>query len=117
LDSGVLINEFDGECLMIWNGPAWVFPIRTGCVYLLYGLIKWHESGLGCSKQISSEKKNLRPVLTGLSVRTGVGGFIGKVGGQQSSSLKKCRQIFDRNLGVAHEGVTPENFKICRPLW
>jgi hypothetical protein len=32
--------------------------------------------------------------LTGLSVRTGVGSFIGKVGGQQSSSLKNCRQIF-----------------------
>jgi hypothetical protein len=41
--------------------------------------------------------------FTGFSVRTGVGGYIGKVGGQQSSSLKKCRQIFDRH---------PENFKI-----
>jgi hypothetical protein len=41
---------------------------------------------------------------TGLSVRTGVGGYIGKrtgvggyigkVGAQQSSALKKCKQIF-----------------------
>jgi hypothetical protein len=23
------------ECLMIWNGSAWVFPIRMGCVTIL----------------------------------------------------------------------------------
>jgi hypothetical protein len=40
----------------------------------------------------------------GLSVRTGVGVYIGKVGGQQSSSLINCRQIFDRHLGIAEEG-------------
>jgi hypothetical protein len=40
--------------------------------------------------------------ITGLSVRTGVGGYIGKVGGQQSSSLKNCRQIFYRHLGTAY---------------
>jgi hypothetical protein len=44
----------------------------------------------------------------GLSVRTGVGGYIGKVGGQQSSSLKKCRQIFYCPRG---HPPRPENLK------
>jgi hypothetical protein len=46
----------------------------------------------------------LTELIAGLSVRTGVGVYIGKVGGQQSSSLKNCRQIFYRHLGVAQVG-------------
>jgi hypothetical protein len=75
--------------------------------------------GPGIMELIPQSRCYLSPLAvhiphTGLSVRTGVGVYIRKVGGQESSSLKKYRQIFYRHLGHPPRS---ENFKIWRQLW
>jgi hypothetical protein len=68
-----------------WHNKLVQFPLLGA-----HGRLHYFQDRNHFSSDLTHVYSNFK-VSPGLSARTGVGGYIGKVGGQQSSSLKNCR--------------------------